>query len=108
MLFKRIVIVGLLSLLIMLVSQLNMSYGANIEIPGKGVIENSSIAIEVDSGNSVTSVKNFGFKILGLLRMGISGIALIYIVMIGVYMIIGSDSEEKVKKQRQQITYVLI
>ncbi len=108
MLFKRIVIIGLLSLLMILISQLNMSYGANLELPGKQAIEDSSIAIDVDSGNSVTSVKNFWYKILGLLRMGISGIALIYIVMIGVYMIIGSDSEEKVKKQRQQITYVLI
>lgn len=40
--------------------------------------------------------------------MGISGIALIYLVMIGAYMILGSDSEETIKHQRKQITYALI
>ena len=59
MLFKRIAIIGLLSLIILLISQLNMSYGANIEIPGKGIIEDSSIDIQVDSGDSVTGIKNF-------------------------------------------------
>jgi Type IV secretion system pilin len=45
---------------------------------------------------------------LGVVRIVISGFALIYLVMIGVYIIIGSDSEETVKTQRKQITYALI
>lgn len=45
---------------------------------------------------------------LGVIRIVISGFALIYLVMIGVYMILGSDSEEAVKTQRKQITYALI
>ena len=38
----------------------------------------------------------------------ISGISLVYLVMIGVYIILGSDSEETIKTQRKQITYALI
>lgn len=38
----------------------------------------------------------------------ISGFALIYLIMIGVYMILGSDNEETVKTQRKQIVYALI
>lgn len=40
--------------------------------------------------------------------MVIAGFALIYLVMIGVYMILGSDNEETVKTQRKQIYYALV
>lgn len=62
----------------------------------------------VATDGSINSAKDFGFRLLGVMRIVISGIALIYLVMIGVYMILGSDSEETVKTQRKQITYALI
>ena len=43
-----------------------------------------------------------------MIRVLVSGIALIYLVMIGVFIILGSDNEETVKTQRKQITYVMI
>jgi hypothetical protein len=84
------------------------TFAAGLEIPGTEKIIENSIAVNIDSGDSITSSKNFGFRILGLIRMGVSGIALIYLVMIGAYMILGSDSEETIKNQRKQITYALI
>ncbi len=52
--------------------------------------------------------KEFALSFLGVVRVGISGLALIYLVMIGAYMVLASDNEENIKKQRKQITYVII
>lgn len=62
----------------------------------------------IGTDGSIDSAKNFGFQLLGVMRIVISGIALIYLVMIGVHMIIGSENEETLKTQRKQITYALI
>lgn len=78
-------------------------------IPGGDQIAKGSITvIGADSANSVDAVKGFGLRILGILRMVIAGVALIYLVMIGAHMILGSDNEETVKTQRKQIYYALI
>jgi hypothetical protein len=84
------------------------TYAAAVTIPGATEIVKSSISVAQGSWDSITNAKDFGFRLLGVLRIVISGFALIYLVMIGVYMIIGSDSEETVKTQRKQITYALI
>lgn len=83
------------------------SYAA-VVIPGGDKIKNESIGVTIAPGGSINSAKDFGLRVLGAMRIAISGIALIYLVMIGVYMILGSDNEETVKKQRKQITYALI
>ncbi len=83
------------------------TYGA-VEIPGSEKIIEGSILVGSSGGDSVTAAKDFGFRILGVLRIVVSGFALIYLVMIGVYMILGSDSEETIKTQRKQITYALV
>ncbi len=86
------------------------SYAAAVVLPSGSdtVIQWSSIGIDQGSWDSITNAKNLGLRMLGVIRMVISGFALIYLVMIGVYIIIGSDSEETVKTQRKQITYALI
>ncbi len=38
----------------------------------------------------------------------VSGFALVFMVMIGVYMVVFSENEERVKTQRRQIVYTLI
>ena len=83
------------------------SYAA-VDIPGTSQIINNSIGVTVATDGSINSAKDFGFRILGVIRIVISGIALVYLVMIGVYIILGSDNEETVKTQRKQITYALI
>ncbi len=88
-------------------SHILMGYAA-VVIPGTSEIAKGSIGMTIWTDGSIESAKNFGLNILGILRIIISGIALVYLVLIGVYMIIGSDSEEKVKTQRQQIIYALI
>jgi hypothetical protein len=61
------------------------------------------------AGGSIEQVgQSFGFRVLGLAKVVISGFALIFMVMIGVYMVIFSENEEKVKTQRKQIVYTLI
>jgi glucose uptake protein GlcU len=42
------------------------------------------------------------------MKVVVSGFALIFMVLIGVYMVIFSENEEKVKTQRKQIVYTLI
>jgi hypothetical protein len=103
----RIITTILVLLAACLSSYVLTSYAA-IEIPWSSQITPVSIGVSVTWGNSVEAVKNIWLRILGVLRIVVSGFALIYLVMIGVYMIIWSDSEETVKTQRKQITYALI
>lgn len=72
-------------------------------------IENASISTGV-SGNDdiIDTSREFGLRILTAFRLIISGFALIYLVLIGAYMIVYSDSEERIKSQKNQITYSLI
>ena len=85
------------------------SYAAVALPPGSdALVKAGSIGVTIGTDGSIASAKSFGFQLLGVLRIAISGIALIYLVMIGVYFILGSDNEETVKTQRKQITYALI
>ena len=60
-------------------------------------------------GNNVVDIgQSFGMRILGLMKVVVSGFALIFMVMIGVYMVVFSENEERIKTQRRQIVYVLI
>jgi hypothetical protein len=72
-------------------------------------IRNVSIGVNAPPGDDIYEVsRGAGFRILTLVKVIISGIALVWIVLIGAYMIIFSDNEERVKNQRKQFTYVLV
>lgn len=60
------------------------------------------------SGDPIEVSRSLGFKVLNFVKLLISGIALIYLVMIGAYMVIFSENEERIKTQRKQITYALV
>lgn len=93
----------------LLITQITLVWAAEpFVIPGWDIIQEASIPVTIDSGNSLSVAQSFAFKILGLLKLVISGFALIFMVMIGVYMIVFSENEERVKNQRNQITYTLI
>jgi NADH:ubiquinone oxidoreductase subunit 6 (subunit J) len=62
----------------------------------------------VEGGTIEQVGQSFGFRLLGLMKIVVSGFALIYMVMIGVYMVVFSENEERVKTQRKQIVYTLI
>lgn len=83
-------------------------FAAGVNIPGAGHIAADSIQINQATGGGEEAAKAFAFSILGILKLVVSGFALIYLVMIGVSMILKSDSEENTKTQKKQITYALI
>lgn len=56
----------------------------------------------------IDGIREFGLHILSIARVIISGFALIYIMLIGAYMIAYSDSEETISKQKQQLINVLV
>lgn len=72
------------------------------------VIRDKSIVISVGGGDITTVSRGLGLSILTALRLVVSGFALIYIILIGVYMIVFSETEDRIKSQRKQITYTLI
>ncbi len=76
---------------------------------GSASIANESISINAPGGSDVMEIsRSFGFKVLIGLKLVVSGFALIYIVMIGAYMIVFSESEDRIKSQKNQLTYTLV
>lgn len=83
---------------------------AQIEIPGGEQIQKVSItATKMPDGKTdLGDLQGFGGSILGVAKTIISGFALIYIVLIGVYMVVHSDDEGELKKQKTQLLYVIL
>lgn len=72
-------------------------------------IEDASISISTNPDDTIEEVsRDFGLKVLTVFRLIISGFALIYLVLIGAYMIVYSETEDRIKSQRKQITYSLV
>ncbi len=84
------------------------SFAAPVDIIWEDIIQAPSISVSTPSWDGITMLQSFGFKILWFLKLFISGLALIYLVLIGVYMIVFSENEEKIKSQRKQIFYALM
>lgn len=85
------------------------TFAEGFEIPGSTEIGKNSISVDWSGGtHTAQSLRDIGINILGVAKLVVSGFALIYLVMIGVWFVIGSDSEEKVRKQKNQIIYSLI
>ncbi len=83
---------------------------AGILPSGSETIKNDSITVDI-SGNKndpIEASRSLGIRILSAAKVVVSGFALLYIVMIGVYMIVFSDNEDRIKSQRKQIVYVLV
>ena len=83
-------------------------FAAPLTIPGWDIIKTPSIAVDVGWWTPESVILTLWFKVLAFLKLFISGLALIYLVLIGVYMIVFSENEERIKSQRKQITYSLI
>ena len=84
---------------------------AQIDIPWASKLEEVSIhskSIDTKWEVTIDKARDFGGSLLGIAKTIISGFALIYIVLIGVYMVIYSDDESELKKQKTQIFYVLL
>lgn len=79
-----------------------------VAIPGAEKIKDVSIGF-IESGRDVTeTTRKAGFKLLNFASMIVAGFALIYLVIMGVYMIVFSDSEDVIKKQKKQLLYVAL
>ncbi len=81
---------------------------ANLAIPGEEYLQWPSIDVTTTTGNAVEVSRDFGFRIFGIAKLVISWFALIYMVLMGVYMVMYSDNEEKIKAQKSQFTYTMI
>ncbi|MDD2693937.1 MAG: pilin [Candidatus Gracilibacteria bacterium] len=83
--------------------------GAWATLPSElSVVGDVSIGIDSSTGDLIDQTQSVGFRILSLAKIIISGFALIYLVMIGVYMVVFSENEERIKAQRKQIMLALI
>jgi hypothetical protein len=68
-----------------------------------------SINVSNTNGNDIYSTtRDLGLQILRWAKLLISGFALIWLVLLGAYMVIFSENEEKIKSQKKQVTYMLI
>lgn len=67
-----------------------------------------SIDVGTPSGTLFDMSRDLGLRVLTFIRMVISWFALIYLVLMGVYMIVFSETEDRIKSQKNQITYALI
>lgn len=85
-----------------------VAQAAGLDIPGENIVKDPSMQVDIGAGGGEAAALAVGLRILWLLKIVVSGFALIYMVMIGVYLIIGNDSEEVVKKQKKQIFYAFI
>lgn len=84
---------------------------AQLQIPGADKLQGVSIQssnIWNDSKVTIETARDFGGSLLGIAKTIISGFALIYIVLMGLYMVIYSDDEGELKKQKTQIIYVIL
>lgn len=100
-----LILLGFLSFFSFFLSSVSF---AEIQIPGENLLQGPSIHVDASAGNVVDISRDFGFRILGIAKLVISGFALIYIVLMWVYMVVFSDNEEKIKTQKNQVIYVLI
>ena len=104
---KRLLLNIWVILIALLASYVSYSFAA-LTIPGGDIIPSASIIVSAD-GSTVEEVgQSFWLKILWLMKIVVSGFALIFMVMIGANMVIMSESEERIKTQRRQIVYVLV
>lgn len=79
-----------------------------VTIPGAETIKSASLWVDVTGDDINTVTLNFAFRILWLLKVVVSGFALVFMVMMWVHMVVSADNEEKIKSQKKQILYVLI
>lgn len=108
MLKKSLVIIS--TILVAILAGYMLPVFADFSLPwsSDSIIGDKSIGMGDLSNGTPEGAQNFWFKILGLLKVVVSGFALIYLVIMGVYMVVFSDVEDKIKTQRKQITYAMV
>ncbi len=79
-----------------------------VDVDTANVISTGSIVIAPVNTDAISIINNFWLRVLGFLKSFISGVALIYLVIIWAYMVVYSENEEKIKSQRKQIVYAII
>lgn len=75
---------------------------------GSSIINESSIKIPDTKTDLIDASHEVGFSILKVFKTIISGFALVYIVLIGAYMVVFSDNEDRIKTQKRQFIYTLV
>lgn len=88
----------------------NITLWAGVEIPWASTLEEVSITppAQATADVGIDSARSIGGMALSIARIIIWGCALIYIVLVWANMIIHSDSEDMIAKQKKQILYIII
>lgn len=108
---KNIFIILVIIATLLFGMQIWFAHGLQLPSWANDIIKNTSISINnsnIGDAHNLKDVRWFGFSLLVLAKMIVSGFALIYIVLIGAYMVIYSDDEWTITKQKQQLLYVLL
>ncbi len=73
-----------------------------------GISKDPFIEVKNSGGTIEDQLLKLAYQIFSLLKLIIGGIALIFIVIIGTKMVVFSESEDRIKTQKHQITYALL
>ena len=76
-----------------------------LDVPGGGYLNGIGIWV---GGDVKGDIRDIASKWLSLARIIIAGIALVYMVWIGVDMVVNNSNEENIKKGKKQILYTLL
>jgi hypothetical protein len=105
---KRLLTSILIVLFGVFASYISYTFAVQVDLSPADTVRDASIIVNA-TGNDVTTLgQSFGMRILWLMKLVVSGFALVFMVMIGVYMVVFSENEERVKTQRKQIVYALV
>jgi hypothetical protein len=102
--FSRIILIAFLAYISLYI----LPVSTYADVLGGDVLGDVSIDPLTSTGDIPTQIQGLGWKALKVAKLVITGVALIYMVMIGVGMIVSMGGEEEIKKQKRQITYVLV
>jgi hypothetical protein len=104
----KIKIITLFLLALVALCTASFTYAGILPATADTTIKGKSITINVSGSNPIDISREVGLKILTAFRLVVAGFALIYIVLIGAYMIVFSESEDRIKSQKKQFTYAMI
>lgn len=85
------------------------AYGSVLPWAADAIIQPESITLGTPTGGDVFDTsRDFGLRILTAVKVLVSGFWLIWMVMIGAYMVVFSENEERIKSEKRQFFYVFV
>ncbi len=95
-------------ILILIIGICYFMVGDIFAFPISGISKDPFIEVKTSNATIEDQLLMLASQIFSLIKIVVGGLALIFIVIIGVKMIVFSDSEDRIKTQKKQITYALL